>query len=556
MIRLARFLSVLLSVTSSLACVCSLASLQPLEPTAVPTAKSRPQEKPTVWEATTDVAGQAVVTNGAGVDRAIVQVQDADSAMSVAGMEIWYLEKGPRYLVVAMDPEARYLGAWSEGTYEELQGSDGTLHSLGSVLQPPPAEAQTLPIILLLVKLASTVSSLHDLDAYLQDPPDLKYWSVLYEERCWTGDQLANLVGASGLFLSGVERLPGVAVGEMDDISKALRLLAEHLLEEEAKELLIALDRPVRIRSYHLGIPPLFMIPQGWCDTEPIPTDAQALEEATSPPSPPKVEPPSKTPESSLSQPQVAFVSDRDTAPFFEIYVMDSDGGNLSRLTHNDTDDTYPAWSPDATRVAFVYENRIHVMNADGTGRTRLTSRWAMEPKWSPDGTRIAFTPGDEIHVLWLDGRGETNVTNHPANDGDPCWSPDGSRIAFSSNRDGNSEIYVMRSDGAGASRLTNSPADDYRPSWSPDGERIAFESYRDGNGEVYVMNADGTGLTNVTNNPSWDGEPSWCGDANLIAFTTSRDGSHEIYLLHRDDGAVTRLTTNPAMDWEPACSP
>ncbi len=52
--------------------------------------------------------------------------------------------------------------------------------------------------------------------------------------------------------------------------------------------------------------------------------------------------------------------------------------------------DESPAWSPDGTRIAFVAEGEITVINADGTGRSG-TGRFGSEPSWSPDGSRIAF---------------------------------------------------------------------------------------------------------------------------------------------------------------------
>jgi TolB protein len=60
-------------------------------------------------------------------------------------------------------------------------------------------------------------------------------------------------------------------------------------------------------------------------------------------------------------------------------------------------------------------------MNADGSGRTRLTDipgndHWP--PTWSPDSTRIAFTSdGVEVHsqiyVINSDGSGLTRLTDN-----------------------------------------------------------------------------------------------------------------------------------------------
>ena len=92
-------------------------------------------------------------------------------------------------------------------------------------------------------------------------------------------------------------------------------------------------------------------------------------------------------------------------------------------------------------------------------------------PTPGPSG-RIAFDSNRngnyEIYVMNADGTGQTKITNNSANDLVPAWSPDGSRIAFDSYRDGNFEIYVMNADGSGQTRITNNTANDESPDWSP----------------------------------------------------------------------------------------
>jgi Tol biopolymer transport system component len=70
-----------------------------------------------------------------------------------------------------------------------------------------------------------------------------------------------------------------------------------------------------------------------------------------------------------------------------------------------------------------------------------------------------------EIYVMNADGSGQTRLTDHPARDVGPAWSPAGARIAFETNRDGNAEIYVMNADGSAPTNLTRRLAGDGSPS-------------------------------------------------------------------------------------------
>jgi WD40 repeat protein len=83
---------------------------------------------------------------------------------------------------------------------------------------------------------------------------------------------------------------------------------------------------------------------------------------------------------------QIAFMSlDREEAGNWEIYVVSSNGGKVTRLTNNDAQDGLPAWSPDGRTLAFAAnrdgEWAIWAMNPDGNNQRKLFNMGG-----SPDG--------------------------------------------------------------------------------------------------------------------------------------------------------------------------
>jgi hypothetical protein len=144
--------------------------------------------------------------------------------------------------------------------------------------------------------------------------------------------------------------------------------------------------------------------------------------------------------------------------------------------------------------------NNLFLLPPDGSGAIDLSNDESdnLFPACSPDGKKIAFTSnrdgGPDIYVMDADGSHVTRLTREAGRNGAPGWSPDGQRIAFATNRDGNYEIYVMNADGSEQRNLTKNPGHDADPAWSPDGKWIAFASRREGfhGFRLFVMDADG----------------------------------------------------------------
>ena len=98
-----------------------------------------------------------------------------------------------------------------------------------------------------------------------------------------------------------------------------------------------------------------------------------------------------------------------------EIYIVNSDGGGLTRLTHSgdDVEVGDPDWSPDGGRIAFGCNGDICVVNADGSWMVNLTMTANGDdgyPTWSPDGSMIAYSCQLYLCVMDANGRHQRSV--------------------------------------------------------------------------------------------------------------------------------------------------
>lgn len=169
-----------------------------------------------------------------------------------------------------------------------------------------------------------------------------------------------------------------------------------------------------------------------------------------------------------------------------ELYVMDKDGENVTRITNNPARDWFGSWSPDNTRLAFSSDREgsenIYIIDIAGENLRQLTDSPEddLRPFWSLDGGQIAFVSEREnplpsgvmdVFVMNPDGSEQRKLAAETTFEGGLMRSPDGTQFVYMSNRDGRWHLYARATDCEGDScvrRLTDGDSDNLFPVWRP----------------------------------------------------------------------------------------
>jgi TolB protein len=240
-------------------------------------------------------------------------------------------------------------------------------------------------------------------------------------------------------------------------------------------------------------------------------------------------------------------------------YFLKGDKKILYSSTHLASSDCPPA--PDYSRgyVWAVYPSYdIFIANSDGSKLKRLTDTpgYDAEATVSPDGKKIVFTSmrdGDlDIYVMDIDGKNVKRLTTEPGYDGGAFFSPDGKQIVYRAYHPKTPEeierykkrlsenliepsvfeIWVMNADGSNKRQVTRLGVASFAPFFTPDGKKIIFSTNyfatdpKKRNFELALINVDGTGLERVTFNETFDGFPMFSPDGKKLVFASNRNAS------------------------------
>ncbi len=171
-----------------------------------------------------------------------------------------------------------------------------------------------------------------------------------------------------------------------------------------------------------------------------------------------------------------------------DLYILQSETGDLQRLTNDYYDDRDPAWSPREDKIVFSsdrtpygQEGKYNLFLYDIPAGTIEYLTYGNEstssPAWSKDGSRLAFTAdGDGVQNIWImkmdrnsaDGmpaagppvprgswRAMTRVTHFVTSAFDPAWTVSGD-LVFTTFEKFGFQIKTIRNIGAVADTSTS----------------------------------------------------------------------------------------------------
>ena len=274
---------------------------------------------------------------------------------------------------------------------------------------------------------------------------------------------------------------------------------------------------------------------------------------------------------------QLVFQSEREPGnPFYQIYLMDMETGNTTRVSPGIGKTTCSFLNPATGDILFASTH--HDPRSKQFQDEELKFRASgQERRYSWD-----YDPEMELYVRSKQTGTYRRLTNKRGYDAEGSYSPDGQWIVFSSTRDAYDrnlsaaerkqldtdpsyfgEIYIMRADadGSGPKRLTNVPGYDGGPFFSPDGKRIVWRRFNESGllADVYTMNLDGTDQRRLTDFGAMSWAPYIHPSGEYIIFSSNKLGfeNFELFLVDIDGKKEpVRVTYSDGFDGLPVPSP
>jgi Tol biopolymer transport system component len=216
-----------------------------------------------------------------------------------------------------------------------------------------------------------------------------------------------------------------------------------------------------------------------------------------------------------------------------DIWLIDTDGKNLTQVTADPAIDNVPNWFPEGDRLEFISNRRgqfdawsISLVSGKESLLADLGLGVGGYARLSPDGTRLAFNSNKSGTInVWLKtiGGGEsTQLTFDTEMTGFPCWSPDGKTVAVEVKRGPNDYLAIVPTDGGPPVQLVSEEGLSWPHDWSRDGDKVLFAGQRHGIWNIYWVSRstkEQKQLTHYSRYNAFTRYPAWSPSGDQIVY-------------------------------------
>ena len=254
----------------------------------------------------------------------------------------------------------------------------------------------------------------------------------------------------------------------------------------------------------------------------------------------------------------------RYTKGYWQVWVMNEEGGEKRQITKDKEDKRTPVWWKKKKNIAYrTINGELYSIDKEGKNKKEILKKYKKitTPEFKDKTKTIIFCRNDRKYpdkrTIWESDYKEEKVRIieiTPETKYDPAYNKEGDKIVYVKKEKDNSRhnIWIKDKRTGKTEQITKGRQLDIKPDMSPDGERIIYSSNVSGNFEIYEIEIKTKKIKNLTKNKAYDIGGKYSEDGEKIIYTTDREGEEQIWIMDKKGKKQKRIEKEKSIeaDW------